>query len=150
MSGDTANTQNVARTLVLVVEDHDTSAEGYAQVLGAAGYHTVRAKDGYEALIEVSRQAPKLVVLDLRLPKLDGWDLLERLKGDSALSAIPVVIVTADSLPTHHEIARSRGASAVLTKPIEPDELIRAVREALAEALSSGGDPAPHVGLRRH
>ena len=147
MSGDTANTQNLSSALVLVVEDHDTSAEGYAQLLGAAGYHTVRAKDGYEALSEVSRQAPKLVVLDLRLPKLDGWDLLERLKGDSALSAIPVIIVTADPLPTHHELARTRGAAAVLTKPVEPDELVTAVREALAQALSSGGHPTPHADL---
>jgi CheY-like chemotaxis protein len=148
MSGDSANKPNLPATLVLVVEDHDTSADGYAQLLGAAGYHTVRAKDGYEALTEVSRQVPKLVVLDLRLPKLDGWDLLERLKSDSALSAIPVVIVTADPLPTHHELARSRGAAAVLTKPIQPDELVVAVRQALAEALASGGDPAPHAGPR--
>lgn len=131
MSGDAVNPRP-ALPVVLLVEDHETSADGYAQLLAAAGYRVARAKNGYEALAEVSREAPSLVLLDLKLPKLDGWELLERLKADATVRSVPVVVVTGDSLPTHHEMARSRGAFAVLSKPINPDELLTVVRNALS------------------
>jgi CheY-like chemotaxis protein len=118
--------------VVLLVEDHETSADGYAQLLDGAGYRVARAKNGYEALALVSREAPSLVLLDLKLPKLDGWDLLERLKADASVASVPVIVVTGDSLPTHHELARSRGAVAVLSKPIDPGELLAVVRDTLS------------------
>jgi CheY-like chemotaxis protein len=136
MSGDAANDRPVA-PVVLLVEDHETSADGYAQLLTGAGYRVARAKNGYEALVEVSREAPSIVLLDLKLPKLDGWDLLQRLKADAAMAAVPVIIVTGDSLPTHHEMAKSRGALAVLSKPIDPAELLGLVRSALASLVPS-------------
>jgi CheY-like chemotaxis protein len=132
MSGETASDPRRLTAIVLLVEDHETSADGYAQLLTAAGYRVVRAKNGYEALAVVSREPPSLILLDLKLPKLDGWELLDRLKGDSSMSAIPVVVVTGDPLPSHHEVARSRGAAAVLTKPVEPHDLLDAVRDGLA------------------
>jgi CheY-like chemotaxis protein len=131
MSGDLVSPRP-AVPVVLLVEDHETSAEGYAQLLAGAGYRVARAKNGYEALAEVSREAPSVVLLDLKLPKLDGWDLLQRLKADASVASVPVIVVTGDSLPTHHEMARSRGAVAVLSKPINPDELLIVVRDALS------------------
>jgi CheY-like chemotaxis protein len=131
MSGDAVSPRPTV-PVVLLVEDHETSADGYAQLLAAAGYRVVRAKNGYEALAEVSRELPSLVLLDLKLPKLDGWELLQRLKADASVAAVPVVVVTGDSLPTHHEMARSRGAFAVLSKPINPEELLTVVRDALS------------------
>ena len=93
-------------------------------------------KNGYEVLAEMSRKMPSLVILDLKLTKLDGWELLERLKkGAAAISQIPVIVVTGDSLPSHHELARSRGAAAVLGKPIRPSDLLDAVRHALFRPL---------------
>ena len=136
MSGETTGNRRPSAAVVLLAEDHETSAESYAQLLTASGYRVVRAKNGYEALAEVSREAPSLVILDLKLPKLDGWELLQHLKGDAAMSHIPVVVVTGDSLPSHHELARSRGAAAVLTKPIRPNDLLDAVRHALSQPLS--------------
>jgi CheY-like chemotaxis protein len=118
--------------VVLVVEDHETSAEGYAQLLSGAGYRVARAKNGYEALAEVARAAPSIILLDLKLPKLDGWDLLQRLKADAPVSSVPIVVITGDSLPTHHEMARSRGAVAVLSKPIDPAQLLAVVRDNLS------------------
>ena len=138
MSGESARAQPRA-AVVLVVEDHETSAEGYVQLLNGAGYRVVRARNGYEALGEVSRETPSLVLLDLKLPKLDGWELLDRLKADQSLAAVPIVVVTADSLPTHHELAMSRGAAAVLSKPIHPEELLTTVREKLPRTVSSLG-----------
>jgi CheY-like chemotaxis protein len=136
MSGDSDSPRPVA-PVVLLVEDHETSADGYAQLLAGAGYGVARAKNGYEALAEVSRQAPSLVLLDLKLPKLDGWELLQRLKADASMATVPVIVVTGDSLPTHHEMARSRGAVAVLSKPIVPGELLTVVRDALASMVPS-------------
>ena len=118
--------------VVLVVEDHETSAEGYAQLLSGAGYRVARAKNGYEALAEVARAAPSIILLDLKLPKLDGWDLLQRLKADAPVSSVPIVVITGDSLPTHHEMARSRGAVAVLSKPIDPAQLLAVLRDNLS------------------
>jgi CheY-like chemotaxis protein len=135
MSGNVENRSSAP--VVLLVEDHETSADGYAQLLAGAGYRVARAKNGYEALAEVSREPPSVVLLDLKLPKLDGWELLQRLKADVSMATVPVVVVTGDSLPTHHEMARSRGARAVLSKPINPDELLTVVRDALSPTVPS-------------
>ena len=137
MSSEDAINRRRSAAIVLLVEDHETSADGYAQLLTATGYRVVRAKNGYEALGEMSREPPSLVILDLKLPKLDGWELLDRLKADAALSTVPVIVVTGDSLPSHHELARSRGAAAVLTKPIRPDEFLTTIRDSLAQTLTS-------------
>ena len=131
MSGDAAGHPS-AVPIVLLVEDHEASADGYAELLTGAGYHVARAKNGYEALGEVSRAAPSIILLDLKLPKLDGWDLLQRLKADAAVAAVPIIVVTGDPLPTHHEMAKTRGAVAVLSKPINPNELLKIMRDALA------------------
>jgi CheY-like chemotaxis protein len=136
MSGE-VDTNPSAAPVVLLAEDHESSADGYAQLLAGAGYRVARAKNGYEALAEVSRAAPSIVLLDLKLPKLDGWELLERLKADAAMASVPIIVVTGDSLPTHHEMARSRGAVAVLSKPIDPGELLTVVRDALKGMIPS-------------
>jgi len=136
MSGET-NTNPSAAPVVLLVEDHQSSADGYAELLAGAGYRVARAKDGYEALAKVSQEPPSVVLLDLKLPKLDGWDLLQRLKADAAMASVPIIVVTGDPLPTHHEMARSRGAVAVLSKPIVPGELLTVVRDALKGMVPS-------------
>jgi CheY-like chemotaxis protein len=130
MSGDAVGIP-AAVPVVLLVEDHEASADGYAQLLTGAGYRVARARNGYEALSEVSREPPSIILLDLKLPKLDGWDLLQRIKADPSVASVPIIVVTGDSLPTHHEMAKSRGAVAVLSKPIEPSELLKIVRDAL-------------------
>jgi len=136
MSGE-INTNPSAAPVVLLVEDHQSSADGYAELLVGAGYRVARAKDGYEALAKVSQEPPSVVLLDLKLPKLDGWELLQRLKADAAMASVPIIVVTGDSLPTHHEMARSRGAVAVLSKPIVPGELLTVVRDALKAMVPS-------------
>lgn len=135
MAGDPASARRVPT--VLLVEDHESSAAGYAQLLTGAGYRVAHAKNGYEALAEVAREPPSIVLLDLKLPKLDGWDLLQRLKADETVAAVPVVVITGDSLPTHHELARSKGAAAVLSKPIDPQEMLTLVRNILAHMVPS-------------
>src|SRR5262249_33335945 len=81
MSGDAAAGHRAAAPGVLLVEDHEASGDGYAELLTGAGYRVARARNGYEALSEVSREAPSIILLDLKLPKLDGWDLLQKIKA---------------------------------------------------------------------
>ena len=138
MSSDAQGRPAVA-PVVLLVEDHETSAAGYAELLTGAGYRVARARNGYEALAEVSRERPSIILLDLKLPKLDGWDLLQRLKADASVASVPIIVLTGDALPTHHEMARSRGAAAVLSKPINPGELLTVVRGAPLRAVSPIG-----------
>jgi CheY-like chemotaxis protein len=122
---------------VLVVEDNEASATGYAEILTGQGYRVQFAKDGYEVLAQLNQSRPDVVVLDLKIPKMDGWEVLERLKSMSTTPPIHVVVVTGDALPSHHELAMGRGASAVLVKPITAHDLLAAVRDALAANVSS-------------
>jgi CheY-like chemotaxis protein len=121
---------------VLVVEDNEASATGYAEILTGQGYRVQFAKDGYEVLAQLNQSRPDVVVLDLKIPKMDGWEVLERLKSMSTTPPIHVVVVTGDPLPSHHELAMGRGASAVLVKPITAPDLLAAVRDALAANVS--------------
>ena len=124
-----------ARPSVLIVEDHAASAAGYEQLLKAHGYQVRVARDGYRALPEIARDQPSLVLLDLKVPKLDGWDLLDRLQRQGPEGherALRVIVITGDALSTHHDLARSRGAHDVLTKPVEPPRLLRAIEAALS------------------
>jgi CheY-like chemotaxis protein len=122
---------------VLVVEDNEASATGYAEILTGEGYRVQFAKDGYQVLAQLNQSRPDVVVLDLKIPKMDGWEVLERLKSMSTTPPIQVVVVTGDPLPSHHELAMGRGASAVLVKPITAHALLAAVRDALAANVSS-------------
>lgn len=118
---------------VLIVEDHEASAAGYEELLVAHGYRVRIARDGYQALSEMSRERPAVVLLDLKIPKLDGWDVLERLhQYDTGGAPTPVVVITGDALATHHDLARSRGAHEVLTKPIDPSRLLQVIESALS------------------
>jgi CheY-like chemotaxis protein len=120
-----------------VVEDNEASATGYAEILTGEGYRVQFAKDGYEVLAQLNQSRPDVVVLDLKIPKMDGWEVLERLKSMSTTPPIHVVVVTGDALPSHHELAMGRGASAVLVKPITAHDLLAAVRDTLAANVSS-------------
>jgi CheY-like chemotaxis protein len=114
---------------VLVVDDHDMLRSGLSLALSAAGYSVDSAADGLAALAAVSHSRPDVVVLDLRMPVLDGHATLARLRADPATADIPVVIATAA------EDQRSRiladGAAAFVTKPIDAYQLLREVSLAL-------------------
>jgi CheY-like chemotaxis protein len=122
---------------ILVVEDDATTREALALALEADGYQTARAANGRDAL-DLLRQgpAPDLIVLDLMMPVLDGWQFRLRQRADAVLAAIPVVVVSADGdLPRR---ADSLGAAAVLEKPVEPGRLVDAVRPLVAGPRPAG------------
>jgi signal transduction histidine kinase/DNA-binding response OmpR family regulator len=116
---------------VLVIEDDRHSAELLALYLEGAGYRTALARDGVEGLELARRLRPCAVVLDIVLPRLDGWDLLARLKADPATASCPVVIV---SMLDQRGKGFALGAADYLVKPVDRDEML----EALARCIPGG------------
>lgn len=118
-----------AAATILVCDDDPSLRELVRAVLGPA-YRFAEAADGVEALALARELRPDLVVLDVMLPGLSGIEVLEALRLDEELRAIPVVVITAWS---HAELdAQVAGADRFVSKPFDPDQLSRAVEELLA------------------
>lgn len=122
---------SAAARLVLVVDDFDDTRELYATALRDAGFAVAEATNGQEALDNVARSRPAVVVMDLSMPVLDGWEATRRLKEDPATSDILVIALTGHSTNLGLAKAKSAGANAVLSKPCLPDDLISLVRALL-------------------
>jgi CheY-like chemotaxis protein len=112
---------------VLVVEDDQHSAELLTVYLEGAGYRVVVARDGVEGLEQARRLRPRAVVLDILLPRVDGWDLLARLKADPATADAPVVVV---SMLDERGKGLALGAVEYLVKPVGREELLEALGRA--------------------
>ena len=112
---------------VLVVEDDAEINELVGAYVQLAGFGYSAALNGNAGIDEARRQAPALIVLDLMLPDLDGFEVCRRVKGDRATAGVPVIILTAlDSEPTRQK-GRECGAAEYLTKPFDPDRLMEAI-----------------------
>ena len=113
---------------VLVVEDDDTIAELIGINLEMEGFAVCRAPDGAEALKAVEREEPDLILLDVKMPFLDGWAVLRRLQAELSTASIPVMVLSASAPPE----PPPAGAAGYLAKPFSSQELVGAVRTALA------------------
>ena len=129
----------LASPLVLVAEDHDDSRLIVTTILRHAGLRVVEAVDGDEALATAQSAQPAVLVLDVGMPKRDGFAVAAELKRDPATRAIRIVMVTAHALPEDRARAASSGVDLFLTKPVGPAALLQAVRDALRDA--SGPPP---------
>jgi two-component system cell cycle response regulator DivK len=116
---------------VLVVEDHEDNRQILRVLLGSAGYQMVEAHDGETALTTAASERPDLILMDIQLPGLDGYEATRRIKADPALSGIPIIAVTSYALSGDEEKARAAGCSAYVTKPYSPLELLKKLREYL-------------------
>lgn len=117
--------------LVLVVDDFKDGRDLVVETLEFAGFRTLEAGDGVEALAKCRKQLPALVLMDLSLPGLDGWEVTRRLKGDAATRQIKVIALTAHAQSDALDRAREAGADDVMTKPCLPNEIVDRVREVL-------------------
>jgi CheY-like chemotaxis protein len=128
--------------LVLVVDDVAHGREICAEYLEFRGFRVATAEDGEEALEKAFDLLPDVILMDLSLPRLDGWEATRRLKQDERTRAIPVIALTAHALASAHEKAKAVGCDAVVTKPCLPKDLEAEVRRQ----LDARGDRAGSKG----
>lgn len=114
---------------VLLVEDHTDSRQMYAEFLRMQ-FTVFEAGDGLNALEVMDQTLPDVVVTDLALPRMDGFELVKRMKADERLRDVPVIALSGFSGADHETRAREAGSSVVLQKPCLPDDLARAIAEA--------------------
>ncbi len=117
--------------LVLVVDDVDHGREIFAEYLEYRGFRVATAADGLEAIEKAFELRPDVILMDLSLPGIDGWEATRRLKADERTSEIPIIALTAHALASAHEKAREVGCNAVVTKPCLPKDLEQEVRRQL-------------------
>ena len=119
------------RPLVLVVEDYQDAREMYAAYLQFSGFDVVEAANGLEAIEKTTELQPDIVLMDLALPRMDGWEATRRLKNDARTKHIPIVALTGHALAGHAEGAREAGCDAFVTKPCLPDALVAEIKRLL-------------------
>jgi adenylate cyclase len=116
---------------ILIVDDNETNRSILAARLGAEGYETTEAENGERALAVARDAAPDVVLLDVMMPKIDGFEVCRRLKGDSALGFVPVIMVTARADSKDVVTGLNAGADEYLTKPLDHAALVARVRSML-------------------
>jgi len=109
---------------VLLVDDHEDSRIIYRTALMHAGFSVAECGDGESAVRSARRESPDLILMDLSLPVLDGWEATRILKGDERTRHIPIVALTANALPSDRTRARDLSFDGFLTKPIAPRRVV--------------------------
>ena len=115
---------------VLIVEDVALNRDLLVQLLEDR-YRLVLAEDGQAALKQAAAAKPDLILMDLSLPRMDGWEATRRLKADAELSKIPVIVISARAMPADEERARSAGCDDFLTKPVDESVLFQKLEKHL-------------------
>jgi two-component system cell cycle response regulator DivK len=120
------------RPLVLLVEDQSELRHLYAQQLALSGFDVIEAENGADAIEHTTANRPDVVLMDLSLPVVDGWEATRRLKSDQRTAHIPVVALTAHDGSGELQRATRAGCDWFVPKPCPPDALIVEVRRVLA------------------
>lgn len=128
-----------ALPLVLVVEDYQDAREMYAAYLQFSGFEIAEATNGVEAIAMSLELMPDIILMDLALPKMDGWEATRRLKEDERTRHIPIVALTGHALAGHAADARQAGCDSFVTKPCLPDVLVAEIRRMLDLGSAAGG-----------
>ena len=124
-------------SLILVVDDYQDAREMYAEYLQYSGFRVAEAKNGNEAVTQARALKPDLILMDLSLPGMDGWEATRVLKADEETKHIPIVALTGHALAGASEGARKAGCDSFVTKPCLPDDLVVEVRRML-DAVKQG------------
>ena len=116
---------------ILVVEDTEDNRQIMRDLLLSAGYDLVEAQDGAEGVAMAKSHRPDLILMDIQLPVVDGYEATRRIKADPALSHIPVIAVTSYALSGDEAKTRAAGCDGYVAKPFSPRQLLQKVREYL-------------------
>ena len=117
---------------ILVIEDQADNRQILRDLLTNANFEVIEAEDGEAGLAAASAHRPDLILMDIQLPILDGYEATRRLKADTGLRTIPVIAVTSYGLAGDAEKARAAGCDAYISKPYSPRQLLAKVREYLS------------------
>ncbi len=113
---------------ILLVEDNEDNRIIYSTVLRHTGYEVVEAQDGVEAVALARRLHPDLILMDISIPEIDGWEATKILRQDLTTRDIPIIALTAHALADDRERATAVGFTSYLAKPIEPRAVVAEVR----------------------
>jgi two-component system cell cycle response regulator DivK len=122
---------------ILIIEDQDDNRAILRDLLGAAGFELTEATTGEEGVKLAERERPDLILMDIQLPVIDGYEATRRIKSNPALKSVPIIAVTSYALSGDEAKARAAGCDAYVSKPFSPRQLLAKVREL----LPSGGNP---------
>lgn len=129
------------RKLVLLVDDYVDAREMYAKYLVFSGFDVVHASTGVEAVDRARERRPDVILMDLSLPVMDGWQATRALKTDPKTSAIPVLALTSHALGRVAEGATNAGCDGFITKPCLPEDLVTEIRRVLKAPEPSASNP---------
>ena len=116
---------------ILVVEDQEDNRQILRDLLANAGFEMIEAEDGVQAIAAASEHRPDLILMDIQLPMLDGYEATRRIKADPALAAIPIIVVTSYALSGDEDKAKAAGCDAYVAKPYSPRALLAKINEYL-------------------
>ena len=116
---------------ILVVEDQDDNRRILRDLLTASGYELIEAVDGEQGLTAAEQEHPDLILMDIQLPGIDGYEVTRRIKANEALRGIPIIAVTSYALSGDDQKAFEAGCDAYVTKPFSPRQLLAKIREYL-------------------
>ena len=126
-------TKPTSRPKVLLVDDYADAREMYTEYLEYSGFAVVQAANGMEALLKAVETTPDIILMDLSLPVMDGWEATRRLKADTRTAGIPVVALTGHALAGISEGAMQAGCDAFITKPCLPEDLVVEIKRVLEQ-----------------
>lgn len=124
---------------IIIIEDEPDTAEMYAEMMRISGYEVVKYYGGLSAVANLAGENPDAVVLDLMMPDLSGLEVLDYIKQQSDLSDIPVIIVSAKTMPEDVEVGLKAGAAAYLTKPVSFADMRIAIENAVSNSSVTSG-----------
>ncbi|MBS0450626.1 MAG: response regulator [Proteobacteria bacterium] len=130
-------------TRILLVEDNEMNRDMLTRRLMRHGFEIRTAGDGARAIACVKSDAPDVVLMDMSLPLMDGWEATRRLKADAATRAVPVIALTAHAMSGDRERALDAGCDDFDTKPVDLQRLLAKIAQALAAPVSPANGPTP-------
>jgi two-component system, cell cycle response regulator DivK len=141
---------NPQNPLVLVVDDFEDNRSMYVEYLQFQGFRVAEAVNGEEAVAQTRALLPSVIVMDLSLPVMDGWEATRRIKADPKTSHIRVIALTGHAEPAHAKKALEAGCDDFVAKPCLPENLLIKIREHLPKSLkpAKADDPKKQKGKK--
>jgi two-component system, cell cycle response regulator DivK len=118
---------------ILVVEDQPDNRQIIRDMLAPTDYEIIEAEDGEQALAAVAKERPDLILMDIQLPVMDGYEATRRIKADPALRSIPIIAVTSYALSGEEKKARAAGCDEYVPKPFSPRQLLAKIRQYMPQ-----------------